>query len=198
MAGQRMRRRGSHLPAGLRRAGHGRSIDAQQQQRYARSLGSQGKTATSGKIQFAQRTPAFHDHRSQRRAAQGIDGGAQQRHRAGHHGHQPIPRRTAQFGPAIGLHHAAQPDVALCPQPQHRAARARHSCRYRHGKSRRGRRIVHFGRIDFMNAPARQPTSQSGVERGDAERPARRGQRHRAFAHGDWSDSHMFLLCSTY
>ena len=184
------------MPAGLCRAGHGRRIHAQQQQRYARPFGSQREPAAGGEIQLAHRAPAFHDHRTQRSAAQGIDSGAQQRHGIGHHAHQPMPRRTAQFGPTGGLHHATCSRSPLRPQPQHRPARIGHAVRQRHSKSRGGCAILRLCRIDFMDTPPRQPTPQRSIERGDAECPPRRSHRHRVFAHLDGGDSHMFLLCS--
>lgn len=78
MARQGARRRGGDLPAALRGAGDGRSIDAQQEQRHARFFGDKSKAATGGQIELAHRAPAFDDHCTQRRAAQCIDCGAQQ------------------------------------------------------------------------------------------------------------------------
>lgn len=103
-----MRRRGSHLPAGAGSAGYGRGINPQQEQRHAGFLGGEGQTAAGSEIQLAHLAPAFHDHRAQRRTAQGINRRAQQRPDIGNDRAQGMARRAAQFGPAIGLEHAAQ------------------------------------------------------------------------------------------
>ena len=195
MAGQCVRRSGGHLPAGLRRAGDGRRVMAQQQQRHARFLCRKGKAAAGGQVQLAHRPPAFHDHRPQRSAAQGIDGGTQQGRGIGYHAQQSIARRAAQFGPAIGLYHAACARSPLRPQPQHRRARIGHAHCHAHCKSRRAGKIIAFGRIDFMNTPPRQPAAQRGIERGNAQRAPTR-QWLCALAHKGRNDSHMFILCS--
>lgn len=178
-----MRRRGGHPPASLRRAGHRGCFMPQEQQWHARFLCGQRKAATGGQIQFAHHAPALHDHRPQSRAAQGIDGGTQQRHGIGHHAHQFTARCATQFGPAMGLQYPAHACSPLRSQPQHGAARSSHARCHAHDKSRRARRIVAFGCIEFMNTPPRQPAAQRGIERGNAERVPTSLQRLRALAH---------------
>jgi len=193
MAGQGLRRGRCHCPSGLRRAGHGRGIDPQQQQGHARPFRRQGKAAAGRQVQFAHRPPAFDDDRTQRRAAQGIDSRPQQGYRIGQQADNRACRNAAQFRPTIGLDHAS---ATLRPQPQHRLIRIGQAGSHGHGKPRRTAHIPPFGGIDLMHPPTRQPSVQDTIHRPHAKLPVGLRDHLRIGRRQDWSKSHMFLLCS--
>jgi hypothetical protein len=193
VARQRHRRRGRHLPAGLRRAGHGRGVDPQKQQRHARFLGSERKTAAGGEVQLAHPPPAFHHHRAQSRAAQALHRRAQQRHGIGQNAHQPLARPPPQIAPALGLKHAAQSRGPARSQPQHRVRLSGHARRQRHGKSAGSRRVLGLLGIDLMHPRTRRPADQP-LQHGQAESAGRRLQLRYAVAGREGNDSHVLIM----
>lgn len=193
MAGQRHRRRGRHLPAGLRGAGHRRGIDPQKQQRHARFLGSERKTATGGQVQLAHGAPAFHNHRAQGRAAQTLHSRAHQRQGIGQHADQPLARPPPQVAPALGLNHAPQPRGPPRSQPQHRARPAGKARGQAHGKPAGRRRIIDLCPINLMHPRARQSADQS-FQQGQTETAGERFQLRRTMADRKGDDSHVHIM----
>lgn len=193
VAGQRHRRRGRHLPAGLRGAGHGRGIDSHEQKRHARLFGSERKTATGGKVQLAHRAPAFHHHRAQGRAAQALHRRAQQGHGIGKDADQRLARSAAQIAPSFGLKHAPLPSSPTRSQPQHRAGLASKTRRHTHGKPGGSRRILGFCGIDLMHPRARRPTDQS-LQHGQAKSAGKRFQLRCTVADREGNDSHVLIM----
>lgn len=169
---------------------------SKQQQWHARFFRSQGKAAAGGQVQFAHRAATFHDHRTQRGTAQGIDASTQQGHAVRHDTHQTLPRRTAKFGPTMGLQDSTLARAPLHAQPQYRLFGIGHAHSYAYGKPCSTREIIAFGSIDLMNTPPRQTAAQRGIERGNAERASPPLQRLCALRQNGRDDSHMFLLCS--
>lgn len=193
MAGQRDRGCGGHLPTRLRRTGHGRGVDPQKQQRHARFLGSERKTAAGSQVQFAHRPPAFDYHRPQGRAAQAFHRCAQQRHGIGQYADQSLARSPSQIAPSFGLNHAAQPRSRARTQPQHRARLAGKTRRHTHGKPAGSRRILGLCRIDLMHPSAPRPADQS-IQHGQAETASSRLRLRRTLAEGKGSDSHVPIM----
>lgn len=200
VARQRDRRRGGHLPAGLRRTRHGRGIDPQKQQRHARLLGGKRQAAAGSQVQLAHRPPAFDHHRSQRRTAQALHRRAQQGHGIGQHAHQPLARLPPQIAPPLALKHAAQTRGTARSQPQHRTrstGKARHQG---HGESADSCRILDLRRIDFMDPGACQSACHSAHQtlwHGQARTAGRRVGSPCVMARKEGNDSHVFLLCSS-
>lgn len=193
MAGQRDRGRGGYLPAGLRRAGHGRGVDSHEQERHARFLGSERKTAAGSQVQLAHRPPAFHYHRPQGRAAQAFHRRAQQRHGVGQDTDQSLARPPSQIAPPFSLKHAAQPRSRARTQPQHRARSAGKGRRHAHGKTGGSRRILDLCRIDLMHPSPRRPADQS-IQHGQAETAGSRLQLRGTLAEGKGNDSHVPIM----
>lgn len=183
MAGQCARGGGGNLPAGLRCAGNRLGIDAQQQQRHTRPFGRQRQPTAGGEIQFAHRSPAFHDHGTQPLAAQCIHRTAQQRPDIRNDADQAARRHPTQFGPAIGLKHAHHSCRAPCAQPHKGAFRTAHSCCQRGGEPACGTGITRFGCIDFVDPAMSQPASYCRIKRSHVAGPATSLHRRCAIRH---------------
>lgn len=201
-----MRWCGGNLPAGLRRAGHGRRIDPQQEQRHARLPRRQDQPAAGRQVQFAQRPPDLDHQGPQGRAAQRIDSAAQQGQPIGDQPHHDALRPQAQCAQPASLKHAARADCAVGAQPQYGLVRSglipRHSGSENRDKAGRRRAVLGLDGIDLVHAAIGQAAAQHAVQCRHPAGPAALGHwlghgcsRRRSGGEGR-IDSHMFLLCS--
>ncbi len=193
VAGQRHRRRGRHLPAGLRRAGDGCGIDPQKQQRHARFFGRERKATAGGQVQLAHWSPAFHHHGVQGRVAQALHRRAQQRHGIGKHADKRLARPAAQIAPSFGLKHAPQPSRSTRTQPQHATRLAGKTRRQTHGKPANRACVLRLRGIDLMQPRACRPADQS-LQHGQTEPAGKRLQLLCAVADRKGNDSHVPIM----
>lgn len=175
IARQRHRGRGKHPPPGLGSTGRGLRPVHQQDRHDAGLLRRQCQPATCRQVEQPGHPPAFHHQCAQFRAAQRIDGGAQQHRLVRHRAEQHVGRVHPQFDKAGAIGHPAHARRACRAQPEdrphHRPTRfaivTRLPCcqpRQHQAKGAARPGIFHAAAEQFMHASTRKAATQRRVQ----------------------------------
>jgi hypothetical protein len=170
----RRRMRRAHDPSRLRRGGHWRRRETEQQAGDPRHSRRQGQLAAGDEIELPRLPPDFHHHGAKRIAGQRVGGGSQRSLHIGRAHRHHEARIEAEFAPPAHRQRAGFDFRKILPHPEQRPPR-RDAPRKTSDKSRRRGALPSFGK-HLMHRAQRKAALQRRIRPGMAERdPVRRG-----------------------